>query len=153
ETKDFIVHGTGESAEFIFASEDGTISAWNNGKAAKIVADRFRAGAGYKGLAIDTMNGANFLFVTNFKKAKIDVFDKDFHFVTGTTFKDPNMPHGYAPFNIRNIDGMLFVTYALQTADKEDDSTGAGFGFVNVFNPDGSLAKHFAAHGKLNAPW
>jgi uncharacterized protein (TIGR03118 family) len=68
-------------------------------------------------------------------------------------FKDPNLPMGYAPFNIRNIGGMLFVTYALQKAGNEDDSAGVGHGFVDVFKPNGEMAMRFASRGKLNSPW
>ncbi len=153
ETKNFVIPGTGEPAEFIFASEDGTISAWNSGSSAVVVADRSGHDASYKGIAIANDGGANFLYATNFTKAKIDVFDKKFNYVTGKHFNDPNLPAGYAPFNIRNMHGMLFVTYALQTADGEEDSTGPGLGFVNIFKPDGSLVKRFASHGTLNAPW
>jgi uncharacterized protein (TIGR03118 family) len=153
ETKDFIIPGTGKPAEFIFASEDGTVSAWNSGSSAVVVASRAGRESSYKGIAIANDGSANFLYVTNFTKAKIDVLDRHFNYVTGKRFNDPNIPPGYSPFNIRNIEGMLYVTYALRTAEGDDDSTGLGFGFVNVFKPDGSLVKHFAAHGTLNAPW
>ncbi|MBV9963146.1 MAG: TIGR03118 family protein [Parafilimonas sp.] len=154
-TSDFMVNGTGLPAEFLFASEDGTVSAWNDntGSNAVIVADRSKKGASYKGLAIASDGGTNYLYVTNFPKHKIDVFDKNFNMVTGKTFKDPGIPSGYSPFNIRNINNMLYVTYALTTADGEDDSTGAGLGYVDVYNPDGSLSKRFATQGVLNAPW
>jgi uncharacterized protein (TIGR03118 family) len=154
-TTDFIIPGTAAPARFIFADEGGTISAWNgsNLTAAVKVADKAKSGAVYKGLAMGRNDGNNFLYVTNFSKAKIDVFDKDFKPVTGMSFKDPNLPKGYAPFNIRNIGGMLFVTYALQTAEKEDDSAGVGHGFVDVFKTNGEMAMRFASRGKLNSPW
>jgi uncharacterized protein (TIGR03118 family) len=154
-TTDFIIPGTGAPARFIFADEGGTISAWNSANlaAAVKVADKANSGAVYKGLAMASNNGNNFLYVTNFSKAKIDVFDKNFKFVTGMSFKDPNLPKGYAPFNIRNIDDMLYVTYALQTADKGDDSSGAGHGFVDIFKPTGEWVMRFASRGKLNSPW
>jgi len=154
-TTDFIIPGTGAPAKFIFADEGGTISAWNsaNLSPAVKVADRSGSGTVYKGLAMARNDGNNFLYVTNFGKAKIDVFDKHFKPVTGMAFKDPNLPRGYAPFNIRNIGGMLFVTYALQKAGKEDDSAGVGHGFVDVFKPNGEMAMRFASRGKLNSPW
>jgi uncharacterized protein (TIGR03118 family) len=154
ETSDFVIPGTGETSEFIFASEDGTISAWNDptGSSAVIVADRHTE-ASYKGLAIANDGGHNYLYVTNFESAKIDVFDAEFHYTTGRAFEDKNLPEGYAPFNIREIDNMLYVTYALRTADGEEDSTGAGLGYVDVFWPNGSLSKRFASQGTLNAPW
>jgi uncharacterized protein (TIGR03118 family) len=154
-TTDFIIPGTAAPAKFIFADEGGTISAWNaaNLAAAVKVADRAGSGAVYKGLAMAQNDGNNFLYVTNFSKGKIDVFDNHFKLVTGMPFNDPNLPKGYAPFNIRNIDGMLYVTYALQPAAKEDDSAGAGHGFVNVFKPNGDMIMRFASRGKLNSPW
>ena len=152
-TADFVIPGTGATAKFIFASENGTISGWNGGPSAIVVADRRKEDASYKGIAMAYNNGANYLYATNFTKQKIDVFDKDFHHVPTQGFWDPNIPPHYAPFNIRNIDSMLYVTYARQTKEGDDDSSGAGFGFVDVYWPNGTLAKHFAAHGTLNAPW
>lgn len=152
-TPDFIIPGTGATAKFIFASEDGTLSGWNGGSSAVVVADRSKQDASYKGIAIATNNGANYLYVTNFSKQKIDVFDKDFNHVPTQGFWDPDIPAHYAPFGIRTINNMLYVTYARQTADGEDDSSGTGLGFVDVYWPNGTLSKHFAAHGTLNAPW
>jgi len=153
ETPDFLVSGTNLPAEFLFASEDGTVSAWNDntGSNAVIVVDRSNKGAGYTGLAIANDNGTNFLYVANFAKHKIDVFNKNFNLVP-KSFTDPNIPAAYAPFNIREINNMLYVTYAVVASDG-DDSTGAGLGYVDVFNPDGSLAKRFVSQGPLNAPW
>ena len=53
------------------------------------------------------------------------------------SFTDPNVPQDFAPFNVQNIQGNLFVTFAMQDQDKEDDVAGAGNGFVDEFNPDG----------------
>ncbi len=39
-------------------------------------------------------------------------------------FIDPNLPAGYAPFDIRLLNGKLYVTYALQDANKHDDVAG-----------------------------
>jgi uncharacterized protein (TIGR03118 family) len=152
-TTDFIIPGTASTAKFIFASEDGTLSGWAGGPSATLVADRNENGSGYTGLTMATDGGANYLYAANFKKSKIDVFDKDFKHVGSNKFKDWDIPEGYAPFNIRNINNMLYVTYALKTEDGDEDSTGAGLGFVDVFWPNGTLSKHFAAHGTLNAPW
>jgi uncharacterized protein (TIGR03118 family) len=68
-------------------------------------------------------------------------------------FSDPNIPAGFAPFGIANIDNNLYVTYAKQNAQKNDVVAGAGQGFVNVFSTDGVLIKRFASGGVLNAPW
>jgi uncharacterized protein (TIGR03118 family) len=68
-------------------------------------------------------------------------------------FTDPTIPAGFHPFNIMNLNGNLFVAYALKEADGDDEVAGAGLGFVNVFNPNGVLLARVATRGKLNAPW
>ena len=72
---------------------------------------------------------------------------------TDGKFTDPEIPAGYAPFGIQNIDGDLFVTYAQQNAQKHDGVAGAGHGFVDVFDTDGRLLRRFASGGPLNSPW
>lgn len=153
-TTGFVIPTNGKPARFIFAGEDGTISAWNGGTAAITVADRSHQEAVYKGLAMATNGKANFLYAANFKRGKIDVFDSTFAFVKHNAFVDKNIPSNYAPFNIRNINGNLFVTYAQRKApDNEDDQKGAGNGYVDIFNPKGELIQRFASRGALNSPW
>ncbi len=142
------------ASKFIFATEDGLIAAWGTGNAAVVAADRSSYNAVYKGLAIASDGGANFLYAANFHEGKIDVFDAHFNYVWGKPFHDPNIPWGFAPFNIRNFGGWLYVTYALQKApDNHDDQAGPGNGFVDIFTPDGKLVKRFASRGALNSPW
>lgn len=82
------------------------------------------------------------------------VFDSNFNYVTNKPFADGGIPSDYGPFNIRNIDGNLYVTYAKHKApDNEDDQKGPGNGFVDVFNANGKLLKRFASRGALNSPW
>jgi uncharacterized protein (TIGR03118 family) len=149
-------------AAFIFDTEDGTISAWSgtvdpivSGKStATLVIDNSSKGAVYKGLALGTNKHGNFLFATNFAAGTVEVYDSTFKAATlDGTFSDPNIPAGFAPFGITNIDNNLFVTYAKQNAQKNDVIAGTGFGFVNVFSTDGVLIKRFASRGTLNAPW
>src|SRR6185295_5878894 len=67
---------------------------------------------------------------------------------------DPNIPSGFAPFNIRNFDGLLFVTYAKQLGpENADDEKGPGNGYVDIFNTDGSFVQRFVSQGELNSPW
>jgi uncharacterized protein (TIGR03118 family) len=47
----------------------------------------------------------------------------------------------------------LYVTYALQDAEKHDDVSGSGHGYINVFTTDGVLVRRFASNGPLNSPW
>ncbi len=149
-TADFIIDKdkSNTPSKFIFATEDGTIAAWGAGNLAVIMSDQSPGGAVYKGLAMGSNGGKNFLFATNFNAGKIDVFDDDhYNLVNGSSFYDPAIPHGFAPFNIRNIGGSLYVTYAMQDGDKHDDMKGPGNGFIDVFNTDGSLVKRFAIRG------
>jgi len=129
ETTDFVIASTGETSEFIFSTEAGTIAAWASGDSAIIVADRSAEDAVYKGIAIASNNGVNYLYATNFKGNAVDVFDASFNYVSSITFTDPTLPAGYAPFNIKSINGQLYVTYALQLGpDNEDDDAGPGHG-------------------------
>ena len=143
---------SGAKASFIFSNEDGTIAGWSSGAAAVIAADRSSNGAVYKGLALATNAGANYLYATNFAKNSVDVFDKTFKYVS--SFTDATVPAGYAPFGIHTIGGQLWVTFAKQQGGGSvDDLPGAGFGYVDVFNPDGTRVKRFVSNGRLNAPW
>ena len=143
-------------ARFIFASEDGTISGWNPAvppsTQAHVAVDNSASGAVYKGLAIATTAAGDFLYATNFHAGTVDVFDHAFHPVPGG-FTDPDLPAGYAPFGIRTLGGLIYVTYALQDADKEDDVAGEGHGFVDAFDVHGSLVRRVASRGRLNSPW
>lgn len=153
-TSDFVIAANGETSKFIYVGEDGTISAWSSGLAALMVADRSASNAVYKGVAIAKDGNNNFLYVANFKGNNIDVFDKSFNLITTKAFDDASIPEGFAPFNIYEHNNKLYVTYAkLKSPNNVDDQSGAGNGFVNVFNPDGSFVKRFASQGTLNSPW
>jgi uncharacterized protein (TIGR03118 family) len=141
-------------AHFIFATEDGVIASWSGGTQALRQVNNSSSGAVYKGLAMGTDGGNNYLYATNFHAGTIDVFNSSFQQTTlGSSFTDPNLPAGYAPFNIQNIGGMLYVTYALQDAAKHDDVAGAGHGFVDVFTTDGVMVQRLVSMGQLNSPW
>jgi uncharacterized protein (TIGR03118 family) len=144
----------GTNAHFIFATEDGTIIGWNAGTNAVLKVDNSASGAVYKGLAIGTNAVGTYIYATDFHNGKIDVFDSNYSPATLTgTFSDPNIPAGFAPFGIQNVNGQLFVTYAKQDADKHDDVAGPGNGYVDVFDTSGSLVGRFASAGALNSPW
>ncbi|MCX5891142.1 MAG: TIGR03118 family protein [Deltaproteobacteria bacterium] len=139
---------------FIFATEDGTISGWKGGTTATLLVDNSAAGAVYKGLALGNNGAGNFLYVANFHRGAIDVFNSNFSpVVLPGSFSDPNLPSGYAPFNVQNLGGSLYVTYALQDATKHDDVPGPGNGYVNVFDLNGNLQRRLISQGPLNSPW
>jgi uncharacterized protein (TIGR03118 family) len=147
------VLANGSPARFIFSTEDGTISAWNGGTLAAIMADNSASGAVYYGLAIGTnAAGATLLYAPNFTTGNIDVFDSKFApaKVSGS-FADPSLPAGYAPFNIWPLGGKLYVAYAKQ--GPLSGVAGAGSGQVAIFDFDGNLQKHLVSGGPLNAPW
>jgi uncharacterized protein (TIGR03118 family) len=169
-------------ASFIFATEDGTISAWTG----SLTLNPFNAvlavnnatippnnpnGAVYKGLAAGVnangamVNGSTdyvLLFATNFRAGTVEAYapastssTTGFYVPVNTHggFTDPNIPAGYAPFGIQNINGNLFVTCAKPDAQKHDDDAGKGRGFVDVFDTDGNLLRRFASRGTLDSPW
>jgi uncharacterized protein (TIGR03118 family) len=168
---DFLVAGPGTHALFIFATEDGTISAWNPGvnvgnSVIKVDnSDNGSAnGAVYKGMTSGEVGGKKFLYVANFRSGKVEVYDTNFirmHF--GEDAFDPDgdgdrdegdrIPHGFAPFNIQNIGGTLFVTYAKQDAARHDPVGGDSLGFVELFTPSGKHIGHLEHGPWMNAPW
>jgi len=152
-----INNGIGSSAaRFIFASEDGTLSAFRGNPIVTVVpnAEAPAHGAIYKGLAIDSETAGQFLYATDFHNGRVDIFDSSFHAVNiAGGFTDPNLPAGFAPFGIQNIDGTIYVTYALQDAEQEDDVAGPGNGFVDAYDTAGNFIRRVASAGELNSPW
>ncbi len=151
--------GNGHSgpAAFIFASESGILSGWNPAvpppppSTTAQVAFTSSTGAVFKGIAIGTdATGNPALFVTDFHNGKIDVFNSNFQLTT--QFSDPTIPAGFAPFNVADIGGKLYVTYAKQDAAGHDDVRGLGNGFIDVFDTSGH-SKRLVSHGALNSPW
>ncbi len=140
--------------KFIFATEDGTIAGWSGGTTAALRVDNSGSGAVYKALALGSTAGGNLIYAANFNSGNIDVFNANYGptSVSGS-FTDPNLPAGYAPFDIQNIDGKLYVTYAVQDAAKHDDVAGPGNGLVDVFDLNGNLLQRLVSNGPLDSPW
>jgi uncharacterized protein (TIGR03118 family) len=157
-----IMTGNGlETALFIFSGEGGTIAGWakDSGAAAVTAFDdgvvNGPAHAVYKGLALGSVGGANFLYATDLHNNKIDVFDTNFAKPAAMQgkFVDPSMPAGFAPFGITAVNSQLYVTYAMQDTAKHDEIPGAGLGYIDVFDFSGNFVSRFASAGVLNAPW
>jgi len=155
-----VVSGTpGTAAHFIFATEDGTISGWNGGQNAVLKVDNSdnggSDGAVYKGATSGEINGNKFLYVTNFRSAKVEVYDTNFKRVHlgEDAFEAERVPRGFAPFNVQNIGGTLFVSYAKQDAARHDPVGGDGLGFVELFTPAGRNIGHLEHGDWFNAPW
>jgi uncharacterized protein (TIGR03118 family) len=169
----FTANGTTTASVFTFVTEDGTIVAWGPGinpsdlpHDAFVVVDNSTnptaaAGAVYKGATIAQMatNGPFFLYVANIRSGRIEVYDTNFHAVSlggqedDQAFRDEEIPRGFAPFNVQEVNGNLYVTYAKQNATKHDDFDFPGFGYVDKFSPKGKLLKRLQHGPWLNAPW
>src|SRR5207244_1904584 len=114
-------------------SEDGTISGWRGalGTTAEVLQLSSTANV-YKGSAFGNTGGHSYLYSANFGTGHIDVLKGDAAAPSPAgTFTDPNLPSGYAPFNIQNLGGKVYVTYAVQNG--KDDLPGPGHGIVSTF--------------------
>ncbi len=163
---DFVVTdsaGHSGRAVFLFDTEAGSIAGWNPGvgttPAPSTVAEEpvtNFANAVYKGLAIaQASDGNTYLYAANFRSGRVEVYNSKFMPVQlpGGLFLDPKIPAGYAPFNVQELAGQLYVTYAKQDATQHDDVAGQGHGFVDVFTNDGALVRRLVTRGQLNSPW
>ena len=144
-------------ALFLFSTENGQILGWSpmvEPNMAIIAVNNSTAGAVYKGLTIAADGKQSYLYATNFYSGAVEVYDADFMpVVKPNAFMDPQIPKDFAPFGIQNINGNIYVTYAQQDADKHDNISGPGLGYVDVFDTNGKLLQRVAANGPLNAPW
>jgi uncharacterized protein (TIGR03118 family) len=156
---DFIVTKGGVSgpARFLFATENGIIAAWApnvDPTNAITVVDNSASGAIYKGLTLGGDGTRFLLYAADFHNNKVDVFDKSFSPVaTAGGFVDHSISDKYAPFNVQNLGGSIYVAYAKQDDEKEDEVAGRGNGIVNVFDAAGRLIRRVYKGGPLNAPW
>ena len=155
---DFLLKN-GNAAAFIYSTEDGTISAWAGGKMAEIEVDNSDKGAStgavYKGATSGEFGGNKYLYVTNFRSGKVEVYNTTFKRVHlgEDAFEAEELPDGFAPFNVQNIGGELFVTYAKQDSFKHDPVDGDGLGYVEIFTPKGKRIGHLQHGPEMDAPW
>ena len=137
---------SGGKASFIFDNLDGSISAWRGGLTASVITAPV-AGASFTGLAIgDTSGGAAQLYAADQNSGNVDVFSSQWQQTGALT--DPNLPAGFTAFNVQNINGTLFVTYA-----NPDDPIG---GLVDEFTTNGSLITRLISDPSgthLDSPW
>jgi uncharacterized protein (TIGR03118 family) len=160
-TPGFVVHdGTASGAAlFLFDSEAGLVTGWSPGVPPPPPSTQAQVGASvrnaiYKGLAIATTSAGTFLYGADFHHGRIDVFDQGFDRVhLSGRFRDNELPDGFAPFNIQELGGRLYVAYAKQDALREDEVAGPGLGFVDVYSTSGHLLRRLVRRGQLNAPW
>lgn len=135
---------TGGGARFIFAGLDGKISAWNGAQGTTAVTTHTDT-TPYTGITSGQVGSANFLYAASPRTGEVEVFNSSFAEVTlAGNFTDPNLPAGYAPFNVKNLGGQIYVTYSHR---------GSPGGIVNQFNTDGTFVRRFATDGTLLDPW
>jgi uncharacterized protein (TIGR03118 family) len=150
-TASFPINGApNTSARFIFANLNGTISAWAGGLTSSIQATTL--GAVYTGLAINSA-GTRLYAANDAGAGGIHVFDSSFGPVTiAGAFTDPNLPAGLVPFNVSNIGGKIYVTYAPAGLAAQRGAT-PGMGAVDVFDEDGALLQRLITGSQLASPW
>ena len=157
-TQDFKVtqNGVTGASPFIFVGEAGTVSGWSPSvnRTNAVIAVDTNGTAVYKGLAIGTFAGANYLYAADFRNNRIDVYNATFQKATlPGGFVDPNLPAGYGPFGIQAIGDRVYVAYAQRETSGNDEVKGAGLGVVDVYDMGGTFLHRLAAGGALNAPW
>ncbi len=146
---------------FLFVTEDGTISGWNPGVdlTHAVIKVNEHSRSVFKGATIATVNlpsgPMSLLYVADFRKGRVRIYDTNFHpmHVDEDAFDDDRMPAGYAPFNIQNIGGDIYVAFAKQDDAKHDEVDGEGLGYVDVFSPRGRLLRRLEHGDWFNAPW
>lgn len=143
----FLLNGT--RSLFIFANLNGTISAWNGTAGTSAVVEATTSGAVYTGLAV-VSSQAKLLAADN-ANGKIDAFDANFApMPLSGAFDTPAAiaKKGFVPFNVQDIGGKVFVTYA----PVEDGKALAGQGAIAEFTEAGALTKTIIG-GPLASPW
>jgi uncharacterized protein (TIGR03118 family) len=140
---------------FIFATESGTIAGWRGGlgTTAETLVNATGINSVFKGIAIGTTAQGTYLYAADFHNGSINVTGGTGALALTGTFTDPTLPAGYAPFNIQNLGGVLYVTYAKQDAAKHDDVPGAGNGFVDTYDLNGNFIARLVSNGALDSPW
>jgi uncharacterized protein (TIGR03118 family) len=139
---------------FAFATEGGMIAGWNpmvdQGNAI-VAVDQSGQGSVFKGLTLGLNQDRHLLFAADFANGVVEAFGPRFH--RGISFTDPNLPPNYSPFNVQNLNGLLYVTFAQHDPGAKDENHGFGLGFVDIFDTRGHLLKRLISNGRLNAPW
>jgi uncharacterized protein (TIGR03118 family) len=142
-------------ATFLFDTLDGTIQGWNPASNGGMTSSEIVVtvpNAVFTGLALASASSADYLYAAD-ATGHILVFDSAFSNVSSTTFAgkfvDPNPVAGFTPYNIANLGGNLFVTYAA-VGPMGVPLPG---GYVDEFDTSGTFIKRVATGGAINTPW
>lgn len=144
---------------FLFVSGDGTVSGWRPALGttglvpAEVIAPASAANV-YTGATVGSVTGNDYLYAANFKTGTVDAYKGTVAAPTlSGTFTDPNLPAGYAPFNVQNLNGELYVAYAKVDSVTHEETKGPGLGYVDKFTLNGDFIERVASGGTLDAPW
>ena len=154
-------------SKFIFCTEGGTISGWTERKnpdgtftrpkTSLLKVDNSKQHAIYKGLAISNKPDGNRLYAADFGRKHIDVFDNAYRPLdlgkTAFALPQKSIPAGFAPFNVQELGGSLYVAYAKLSKEAGEEQKGEGFGYVAEFDYDGKFIRLLDGGKLLNAPW
>ena len=177
---DFLL-APGKPAVFLFSTIDGTLAGWNptvalaQGSAPPstnaVTVIKTTDGSSFTGLTSAFIDGKRYLYVANFTKGRVDVFDSAFQTVrlskNGAAedssdqnvstdqrpFVDEKLPNHYVPFNVQAIGNDIVVTYALHEGSSPFETDGPGVGFVDIYSSTGRLLRRLEHGNWLNAPW
>ena len=130
---------------FLFGTLDGSIQGWStfNPSASLVAVNNSAKKASYTGLGVTTKPSGNALFAANFNAGKVEMYSATFKLMK--SFTDPKVPKNFVPFNVQDIGGKVYVTFA--------EKTGKTGGYVDIFSEAGVLLTRLIAGGPLNQPW
>jgi len=142
----------GSPAAFIFDTLGGTIAGWNGPAGTQAVTEATVSGAVFTGLAQASNASGTFLYAADFKNNAVDVFNSSYVQQNGFAFADPNLPSGYAAYNVQAINNKLYVEYA-PVGTNGMPVPGLGNGIVDVFDSSGNFLQRLVTGGQLDDPW
>ena len=149
------VAGNFNGDTFLFVSEDGTVSGWRSALGTNAETLQLPSpNNSYKGATLFNNRRQRLSLRFQFRYRAVDVLKGNpaAPNLPGN-FTDPGLPAGYAPFNVQNLAGKIYVTYAVKNPATGDDVAGPGNGFVDAFDTNGNFLQRIASHGALNSPW
>jgi uncharacterized protein (TIGR03118 family) len=150
-TPAFLV-GTAPAA-FIFANLNGTISGTGGIAVPGPGNVNVTTGANsFTGPTISNVGGNPLLCAANTAQNSIDVFNGSFAPVVLGPGAFSNPFPGLVPFNVQNIGGKIYVTYALPGRPAQIAAT-EGQGAIAVFNTNGVLIQTLIDGSVLASPW
>lgn len=147
-------------ARLIWSTGGGKLAAWGasspavpRSTTATVVADASWKGADYTGLTLGSLPCGDFIYASDHSNGTVDVYNSDFNEVSfgHEAFVDHSIPATFAPFGIRVLGGLVYVTYAPKIA--LPDKRGTNRGFVVAFDLDGARRFRVADGDALDSPW